>query len=186
MGDQPPSAPDGDTVIYVELLDEGVACWRPVLAAKEGDNYRLPLVAPQDEKWSIEPGSLVRCQPRGRVGPSDVAESSMDARTNPVIGSLLRRVPEFRPVLDAEVRETGEVGPYQAMNELGRWALPQDDHELLNRVFSAIEAVYTDETLNEGASLAIEFFEHVCAVGQRPYRPHFGTASRAWFDRHGW
>ena len=51
--------------VYVELLDEGVAVWRPVEAEPLGDGlYRL--LAPQDydpevEVWAFVPGTVVRC-----------------------------------------------------------------------------------------------------------------------------
>ncbi|HEX4186900.1 MAG TPA: hypothetical protein VHY83_03280 [Solirubrobacteraceae bacterium] len=53
------------TLIYVELLDEGVDVWRPVPAIPEGaDVYRLPDKKPADETWAFPPGSRVRCEAR--------------------------------------------------------------------------------------------------------------------------
>ena len=65
MSGKPPAATNGDTVVYVELVDEGVDVQRPVLAKPEGDGYRLPDHAPNGEQWSVAPGSLVRCEQRG-------------------------------------------------------------------------------------------------------------------------
>lgn len=49
--------------IYVELLDEGVAVYRPVEATLDLDGaFRLPATAPVDEHWRFEPGSRVVCE----------------------------------------------------------------------------------------------------------------------------
>jgi hypothetical protein len=49
--------------IYVELLDECVACWRPVDAAALGaDRYRLLTDRPDDEVWPFDTGDVVRCE----------------------------------------------------------------------------------------------------------------------------
>jgi hypothetical protein len=54
-----------ETIIYVELLDEAVDVWRPVVAMPEGPGiYRLTEAQPEDEKWAFPPGSRVRCEPR--------------------------------------------------------------------------------------------------------------------------
>lgn len=51
--------------VCVELLDEDVEVWRPVGAELEdGEVFRLPLTAPDDERWAFPPGSRVRCEPR--------------------------------------------------------------------------------------------------------------------------
>ena len=51
--------------IYVELLGEGVAAWRPVEAvAERTDTFRLPDTAPSDESWRFAPGTLVRGEER--------------------------------------------------------------------------------------------------------------------------
>jgi hypothetical protein len=51
--------------IYVELLNEGVAVWRPVQAVAEGeDAYRIvgPTPPPEGETWRFPLGAVVRCQ----------------------------------------------------------------------------------------------------------------------------
>ena len=56
-------------MIYVELLDEGVETWRPVLAIREGGEiYRLPEEQDENEKWAFPPGSRVRCEARELSG----------------------------------------------------------------------------------------------------------------------
>jgi hypothetical protein len=112
---------------------------------------------------------------------------SLDARDSPTIQRLLERLPEFRPTFDAFVaEEDGELGSVQAMAELGRWAFPSDDEALLRRVFAAVDEVYADRSLADGHDLAIEFFEAVCDADRPRFEPHIGSASRAWFDLHGW
>ena len=49
--------------IYVELVDEDVAVWRPVEADVEaGGVFRLPPTAPPTEQWQFAAGSRVRCE----------------------------------------------------------------------------------------------------------------------------
>jgi hypothetical protein len=72
IADAPPLAADNlarvvatERTIYVQLLDEAVDVWRPVVALAEADDvYRLPDAAPADEKWRFSPGARVRCEPR--------------------------------------------------------------------------------------------------------------------------
>lgn len=112
---------------------------------------------------------------------------SLDARESPSIQRLLQRVPEFTPTFDRLVaEEESEFGSFWAMNELHRWAFPQNDAELLRRVFAAVDELYADESLRDGDHLAIEFFEAVCEAGREQYDVYIGTASRGWFDMHGW
>ena len=48
--------------IYVELLDEGTKCWRPVSAEHISDDvYRVLDFVPEGEVWSFQPGDVVRC-----------------------------------------------------------------------------------------------------------------------------
>ena len=57
--------------IMVELLDEGVPCWRPVLAVQmEGGTFRIPsdMVVPEDETWAFAPGDNVACEERAFQG----------------------------------------------------------------------------------------------------------------------
>ena len=55
--------------IYVELLDEGVTVYRPVEATPDPDGiFRLPAIAPADERWRFEPGSRVICEPQNIGG----------------------------------------------------------------------------------------------------------------------
>ena len=60
--------------IYVQLLDEGVPCWRPVQALNEGEGrYRIVTSSPDAdvERWSFAPGDLVRCE-RRRLSEEEV------------------------------------------------------------------------------------------------------------------
>lgn len=58
-----------ERTIYVQLLDEAVPVWRPVVAlAEANDVYRLPDAAPADEKWEFSPGVRVRCTRRELEG----------------------------------------------------------------------------------------------------------------------
>ena len=58
-------AAESTRTIYVELLDEAVDVWVPVVASEEADSvYRLPPTAPADEQWAFLPGSRVRCERR--------------------------------------------------------------------------------------------------------------------------
>jgi hypothetical protein len=76
MADAPPLAAANlarvvatERTIYVQLLDEAVDAWRPVVAlAKADDAYRLPDAAPGDEKWEFAPGARVRCTRRELEG----------------------------------------------------------------------------------------------------------------------
>lgn len=112
---------------------------------------------------------------------------TLDARNSPTIQRILTRLPEFKPSFDRFVQEEdGEFGSFWAVNELHRWAFPQDERELLRRVFAALEEVYSDPTLPDGTDLAIEFFGAVCAAGQEKFDEYIGPQSREWFKLHGW
>ena len=51
--------------IYVELLEEGTPCWRPVLAEPlRNDTYRVIGPAPDSEVWMFQPGDVVQCELR--------------------------------------------------------------------------------------------------------------------------
>jgi len=63
------------TLIYVPLLHESVAVWRPVLGElTDGEGYRIigENLAPSDEAWAFNTGEVVRCEERqfsdGSVG----------------------------------------------------------------------------------------------------------------------
>ncbi len=48
--------------IYIELLDEGTPCWRPVEAEYLGsDLYRIVGAQTRDETWAFSLGDVVRC-----------------------------------------------------------------------------------------------------------------------------
>lgn len=50
-------------IVYVELLEEGTPCWRPVEAENEGGNtYRLLGPLPEGEAWAFQPGERVLCK----------------------------------------------------------------------------------------------------------------------------
>jgi hypothetical protein len=47
--------------IYMELLDEGTDCWRPVQVEILSDNlHRVIGPVPYEEIWAFAPGSVVR------------------------------------------------------------------------------------------------------------------------------
>jgi hypothetical protein len=51
--------------IFVELLDEGTKCWRPVSAERlSDDTYRIVDTVPDEEIWRFQPGDIVRCKQR--------------------------------------------------------------------------------------------------------------------------
>jgi hypothetical protein len=53
-------------VILIELLDEGVQVWAPVIAKRLPNGLHvLPESSPRDQTWAIAPGSTVRCERRG-------------------------------------------------------------------------------------------------------------------------
>jgi hypothetical protein len=55
------------TEIFVELLEEGTACWRPVRAiALGGTVFRIAAdqEIPTEEKWAFSPGEAVTCETR--------------------------------------------------------------------------------------------------------------------------
>ena len=48
--------------VYVPLLGEGTAVWRPVTAVRVRPGvFRLGGPVPEDESWAFAPGELVRC-----------------------------------------------------------------------------------------------------------------------------
>jgi hypothetical protein len=71
-----------EALTFVELQDEGVDVWRPVMATVEGAGvYRLPTEQPADETWAFAPGAVVRCEARVLEGTEQlVAVSFSDAR----------------------------------------------------------------------------------------------------------
>jgi hypothetical protein len=51
------------TTIYIELLEEATACWRPVESEHlGGDLYRITGEVRDDEAWAFEPGNIVKCR----------------------------------------------------------------------------------------------------------------------------
>jgi hypothetical protein len=49
--------------IFVELINEGVPCWRPVEAEQLADgSFRLIGATPEDERWRFNPGDIVQCK----------------------------------------------------------------------------------------------------------------------------
>ena len=49
--------------IYIELLDEGTPCWRPVDAEElGGELYRITGQRPDDEIWAFVQGDIVKCR----------------------------------------------------------------------------------------------------------------------------
>jgi hypothetical protein len=52
-------------VVYIPLLDEGTAVWRPVAAEPVGPGlFRIVGPVAEDESWQFSPGELVRCRER--------------------------------------------------------------------------------------------------------------------------
>jgi hypothetical protein len=51
--------------IYVELLEEGTPCWRPVESEHlGGDLYRIAGGRPDGEVWPFRQGDIVKCRTR--------------------------------------------------------------------------------------------------------------------------
>jgi hypothetical protein len=49
--------------IYVELMEEGTPCWRPVDAEYLGNEiYRIVGQKPEDEIWAFSAGDVVKCK----------------------------------------------------------------------------------------------------------------------------
>lgn len=69
--------------IYVYLLDEGTDMWRPAHALRLDDGlYCLlwtPRYDPEDEKWEIVPGTVVRCELRTLRGRGNEPSECMVA-----------------------------------------------------------------------------------------------------------
>jgi hypothetical protein len=64
--------------IYMPLLNEGTAVWRPVTAEHlNGDVFRVIGPMPDDEEWAFPPGSVVSCAPQvfqdGSYGTTAIA-----------------------------------------------------------------------------------------------------------------
>lgn len=52
-------------VLYIALLDERVASWRPVAAEDLGSGlYRLVGAVPDGEVWEYQPGEIVNARER--------------------------------------------------------------------------------------------------------------------------
>ncbi|SED80430.1 hypothetical protein SAMN05444161_4059 [Rhizobiales bacterium GAS191] len=70
----------GITTIYMPLLNEGTAVWRPVTAARiNHEAFQVLGPMPDDEEWAFAPGSVVAVAPHlfvdGRSGFVAVAIS---------------------------------------------------------------------------------------------------------------
>ncbi len=48
--------------IHVALLDECVACWRPVKSQHQGDDVYLIVDVNPDEVWEFQQGESVHCR----------------------------------------------------------------------------------------------------------------------------
>lgn len=63
------------TSIYVQLLDEGTICWRPVRAEHLGGGVYRIADSPRDdtEIWEFQTGDMVRCEHRWftEAGPAE-------------------------------------------------------------------------------------------------------------------
>jgi hypothetical protein len=52
-----------EVMIYMPLLNEGTAVWRPVQARRIADDrYQILGSIPDDETWAFQPGSVVLCE----------------------------------------------------------------------------------------------------------------------------
>jgi hypothetical protein len=50
-------------IIFVELLEEGTACWRPVEAEYLGNElYRIVGEKAENEVWAFSAGDVVKCK----------------------------------------------------------------------------------------------------------------------------
>ena len=62
-----------DTTIYMPLLNEGTAVWRPIVAADLGnDRYRVTGEPSDDERWAYATGKVVTVDGDRRI----IAEAS--------------------------------------------------------------------------------------------------------------
>src|SRR5690242_14633888 len=106
------------------------------------------------------------------------------------IGYLTSRLPEFGRVIDRlDAEEEGELGAFQAMNELGRWWQAEgSEPELFERILQVVDSLYCDARVPSGRDLSIEFFEWVCStIGRdRAQLDSLSAAASEWFARHGW
>jgi hypothetical protein len=58
-----PAPPGKPAVIYVNLLDSGIACLRPIQAERlSKDFYRIVEPMPEGEEWEFKTGQIVRCR----------------------------------------------------------------------------------------------------------------------------
>jgi len=49
--------------VYLELLEEGTKCWRPVQAEHlNGELYRIVGQKPEGEVWPFSVGDIVKCR----------------------------------------------------------------------------------------------------------------------------
>ena len=49
--------------IYVELLDEGTSCWRPVEASNLANGrFQITGLQPDAENWQFKSGDIVECE----------------------------------------------------------------------------------------------------------------------------
>lgn len=53
------------TTIFVQLLNEGTDCWRPVNAQEHNEGiFEILGIMPAGEEWEFVPGMRVRCWPK--------------------------------------------------------------------------------------------------------------------------
>lgn len=75
---------DASVVVYVRLLDEGVAAWRPVRALRKGSNVVMLQSAddydPEDEVWEFVPGQLVAVEERRLDGEPALVVTQLAAK----------------------------------------------------------------------------------------------------------
>jgi hypothetical protein len=57
-----------DTTIYMPLLDEGTAVWRPIVATNLGHGrYKITGEASDGEEWEFATGTTVTVDGNGRI-----------------------------------------------------------------------------------------------------------------------
>lgn len=75
---------DASVVVYVRLLDEGVAAWRPVRALRKGSNVVMLQSTddhdPEDEVWEFVPGQLVADEERRLDGGPALVVTQLAAK----------------------------------------------------------------------------------------------------------
>ena len=94
-------------IIYVELLDEGTAVWRPVEAELLSHGiYRILGDISDDENWSFEPGDVVEVRQHvfsdgseGMIAVRQVEKVQITARQQEYVSGLIVRDSSFADLI---------------------------------------------------------------------------------------